>query len=76
MSKKMGRPSIFPKKGRRVQAELSPVAAPLLEVRRGELARLCAEAHYARPTVISDSDVVEYMVRGKAATVQYLRSQT
>jgi hypothetical protein len=67
-----GRPSVFRKKkgGTRYQGVLTKTGASLFEDRRSELAQIVE-----RPVkAITDADVIEFLARGRANTLEYLSS--
>lgn len=67
----MGRPSIFRDKvgGQRVQAIISKAGAKRFEKARKRLAKLAKW----QPAQISDADVVEFLARGEADTLAYMK---
>lgn len=72
----MGRHSIFRGKmdGVRVQGILTKVAGKKFERSRKALEVLYREVRGESPTVVSDSDVIEFLARGPEDTKKYLEA--
>lgn len=66
-----GRVSIFEKDGRKYQGIVSAAAGVKFEAARKRLAEL---AGWADRTV-SDADTLEFLARGEADTIKYLKSR-
>lgn len=72
-----GRPSIFPGKysgGRRIQASISQLGSKKLDDHRKALAKLYKEHVGPLLFEIADGDVIEYLSRGEADTVKFLKT--
>ena len=66
----MGRPTIFKgKKGDRYQGAVTKIGSAKFEAARTRLAKL------AGMKTASDGDTIEYLSRGHAATVAYLKGR-
>jgi hypothetical protein len=72
----MGRHSIFRGKmnGIRVQGILTKEAGKRFEAARSDLEKLATAITGERPSVVSDSDVIEYLARGPKNTRDYLEA--
>jgi hypothetical protein len=67
---RMGRPSVFdPKDGTRYQGVMTKVGSKRFESARKELAALAGLKR------VSDADVMEFLVRGRASTEAYLQAK-
>ncbi len=75
---RMGRASIFRGKmrgGKRVQTILTAHGCARFEAARKDLGRLYKEVTGRVAMVVSDSDVVEYLARGRDDTERYLEAE-
>lgn len=72
----MGRHSIFRGKmdGVRVQGILTKAAGKKFDQARKALEKLVVEVRGEAPTVVSDSDVIEFLARGEKDTREYLEA--
>jgi hypothetical protein len=73
---KMGRASIFRGKedGVRYQGVITKAASRRFERARRDLELLVTAVRGAKPSVVSDADVIEYLARGEPETRSYLES--
>jgi hypothetical protein len=63
-TKKMGRPTLFPKDGPDVHGRISEAAGKKFELKRTQLAKLSGWPIEK----LSDGDVIEFIIRGEVST--------